>query len=117
VHLRACFIDSEEIMAFAHWLTVAAMASLPFAVAAQQTQHETDPINADAPVSGAAYVSVFKDYQPAADEFPSPDKTWRTANEEAGRLGGHGGHMKDGSTGSSTPAPAQAMPADHSKHQ
>jgi hypothetical protein len=113
---RACSIDFEEIMSFAYWLTVAALASLPFAVVAQQKQNQSDPTNANAPVSGAAYESAFKNYQPAADQQQSPDKTWRAANEEVGKLGGHAGNMKDGSFASSAPAPAQAMPADRSKH-
>jgi hypothetical protein len=109
-------IDFEENMSFAHWLTVAAMAALPFAVGARQKQPQADPTDATAPVSVSAYESAFKNYRSASDEQQSPDKTWRAANDEAGKLGGHAGQMKDDSNTPADSAPAHAMPADHSKH-
>lgn len=103
-------------MSFANWLTVAALAMLPFTAVAQQKLKEADPTDAKAAVPAPAYQSVFKNYKAAADEEASPDKTWRAANDEMAKLGGHAGHIKDSPGASSAPAPAQAMPADHGKH-
>lgn len=106
-------------MSLAHWLTVAALASLPLAAMGQQHQQNhrsANPVDANAGIPASSYESVFKNYQAAADEQESPDKTWRAANEEVAKLGGHAGHIKSGSTTSSAPAPLQVKPADHGKH-
>ncbi len=81
----------------------------PFAVLAQQT---SDPLDVNAAVPASAYESAFKNYRAAANEEEaevSPDKTWRSANAEVGKLAGHAGHMKD--QGLASPAPM-----DHGKH-
>ncbi|MEN3297480.1 MAG: hypothetical protein V7642_6733 [Burkholderiales bacterium] len=97
-------------MSFTHWL--AGLALLPLAVTAQEKQQPLDPWNASAAVPASTYESPFKNYKPAADEPESPEKTWRTANDEVGRLGGHAGHMK---VETSASAPAPATPRDHGK--
>jgi hypothetical protein len=109
---HARFIDFEEIMSFAHWLTVAAFASLPYAAVAQQNNHQPDPTDANTPVPAAPYESAFKNYQTAADEQESPDKTWRAANEEMAKLGGHSGHIK----GEASSASTEAAPVDRIQH-
>jgi hypothetical protein len=98
-------------MSFTHWL--AALALLPLAVTAQEKQQPLDPWNANAPVPASTYESPFKNYKAAADEPESPEKTWRAANEEMGRLGGHAGQMK---VEASASAPGQVSPRNHGKH-
>jgi hypothetical protein len=98
-------------MSFAHWLTAAMLASTPFVVVAQQKHHQADPSDAYASVPASTYESAFKNYKAAADEQESPDKSWRAANDEVEKLGGHAGHIKGNSTSSSARTPAPAMPA------
>lgn len=103
-----------------HWLAVAAWAFLPLAASAQQTQ-DPDPADPSAHVSSVRYESAFKTFRSSQEDGPAPDKGWRSANEEMGRLGGHVGHMKEGA-----PQPDASPPADtpalkqgateHSKH-
>jgi hypothetical protein len=102
-------------MSFAHWLTIAALASLPFAAVAQSTHQQPHPGDASVPVPASVYESAFKNYHAAADRQESPDKTWRASNSEVEKLGGHAGHIK-GDPNPSSPTPAQAAPADHGKH-
>jgi hypothetical protein len=90
----------EEIMSFVHWLAIATLASIPFAAFAQQEHSPTDPAHASATVPASTYLSAFTNYQSIKDEQASPDKTWRAANDAAGKLKGHAGHMKDDSTAS-----------------
>jgi hypothetical protein len=103
-------------MSFAHWLIVAALASVPFAAVAQQIQNHAGPSDANAPIPASTYESAFKNYKPAADEQEPPDKRWRAANDEVRKLGGHAGHVEDNSTAPSARTPAPAMPAHHDKH-
>lgn len=86
-------------MSFTQWLA-AAVVSLPCVAFAQNTLDPTDP-QIEVPVF--SYRSAFKNYQPVVDEKQAPDKHWRAANEEAGRLGGHAGQLKELPM---TPAPA-----------
>jgi hypothetical protein len=109
--LSHAHIDLEEIMSFAHWLTVAMLASAPFATVAQQKHHQADPSDAYASVPASTYESAFKNDTTAADEQETPDKSWRAANDEVWKLGGHAGHVKGNSTSSSARTPAPAMPA------
>lgn len=49
-----------------------------------------------------------------ADDQASPDKAWRAANDEVGRLGGHAGHI--GGNAEAAPAssaPVQPAPMHH----
>lgn len=99
------------------WIAIGVLASalLPFAATAQQKTQQPSPLDANAPVSASTYVSAFKNYQAASDEEVSPDKAWRAANDEVGKLGGHAGHIKNDSTEQSASSPS--APVDHSKHQ
>lgn len=107
-------------MSSKQWLAVAAWAFLPLAASAQQKQ-DPNPADPSAPVSSIRYESVFKTFRSSQEDGPAPDKAWRSANEEMGRLGGHVGHMKEGALppGASPIAdtPAQKQGAtEHSKH-
>lgn len=107
-------------MSTKQWLAVAAWAFMPFAVTAQEKQNLPNPLDADAPVAGVRYESAFKSFR-SPSENQAPDKVWRTANDEMGKLGGHMGHMKSRGAETSTSAgtgnaPAASGAADHSKH-
>lgn len=105
-------------MSFAHSLAVAALASLPLAAMGQQYQqnhHPANPVDASANVPASSYESVLKNYKAAADEQESPDKTWRAANDEVAKLGGHAGHIEGDSGTSPASLPLQEKPADHSR--
>lgn len=75
-----------------------------------------------APVNAAPYESAFKGFRSSGDEQASPDKVWRTANDEMAKLGGHAGHMKSSesqpaaSSGAGNASAKQGNAVDHSKH-
>ena len=107
-------------MQFSYWSIAAALAMLPAAAIAQQSQ-QVGPTDANAPVPASGYVSVFENYRPAADDQVSPVEVWRAANEEVARSDPHAGHMaKPGmqaqpaaqQSGSAQPDPH----AGHGKH-
>jgi hypothetical protein len=104
VHSHACFIDFEEIMSFSPWVAVAALALLPLAATAQQTQQQLDPADANASVPASGYVSAFKNYRAAVDEKAPPDEVWRAANEEVQSDGEHSGSMQGAGPGNASPA-------------
>jgi hypothetical protein len=90
--VHACFTDSEEVMSFSNWVSVAALALLPLAATAQQAvQQQPDPADGSASVPASTYVSAFKNYQAAASAEATPDKLWRTANEEVQTEDSHAG--------------------------
>ncbi|QAU33325.1 hypothetical protein [Janthinobacterium sp. 17J80-10] len=104
-------------MTLKQWLAAGALASLPFAAAAQQVPPQPNPRNANAPVPAPAYNPAFNNYRSMADEQPAPDTTWRAANDEVGRLGGHGGHARgDADVAPATSAPAKTAPM-HQGHR
>ncbi len=83
-------------MSIPHWLAAAALiGAFPLAATAQQAQQPLNPVDADAPVSSASYVSAFKNYRASSEDEATPDKVWRRANDEMQSLGGHAGHMKE----------------------
>lgn len=94
------------------WLALAAIALAPAAHAASGASPTTDPSQPSAPTTVFQYESVIKTYQTAPQDDATPGQTWRAANEEVGRIGGHAGYMKahDASTyaGHSTPAASQS---------
>lgn len=100
-------------MLIKQWITIGvlASASVSFAALAQQVPAKPAPWDVNAPVSALTYDSAFKNYQAVADEQVSPDKAWRAANEEVGKLGGHMGHIK-----SQPAAPSPSVPMNHGKH-
>jgi hypothetical protein len=109
-------------MSSKQWLALAAWVLVPVAAIAQEKQTQPAPTDATAPVTAISYESAFTGYRTPSDEGNTPDKVWRSANEEMGKLGGHAGQMKDGAsqptgTSSAAPsAPAQGGVVDHSKH-
>jgi hypothetical protein len=109
-------------MSSKQWLAVAAWVFLPLAASAQQKHPESNPLDPDAPVSAIRYESAFKNIRASTDESESPDKVWRAANEQMGKLAGHAGHMKDSdSQPVASPAATDAPPkqggtAEHARH-
>lgn len=108
------------------WLAFAAWVFVPFAAFAQQKQSQYAPTDANAPVHAVNYASAFKSYRTASNEAQSPDKVWRFANDETGKLGGHAGQMKSAggmpaaapatSSGTSDAAENQRGAGDHGQH-
>jgi hypothetical protein len=100
-------------MSLSFWTGLAALA-LPAAALAQQGQ-PAQPADADVPVPPYHYVSAFTSDKAAADETPSPDQVWRTANQEVANAGmpgmqraPHGAHQPD--------APSPDAHAGHGAH-
>ena len=75
-------------MSFSIWPGLAALA-LPVAALAQQGQ-PAHPADAGVPVPPYRYVSAFTSYKATADDTPSPDQVWRSANQEVGNAGAGG---------------------------
>ena len=61
--------------------------------------------------SPVKYSNVFSSYLPAIEISDKPGATWRTANEEAGRTGGHAGQIDV----TSEPAVTTSKPASPTK--
>lgn len=103
-------------MSFFHWGALAMLSALPLVASAGQ-QTPPDPVNARASGTPFTYESVFTSYRAAPEEQQSPDKTWRAANDTAGKLGGHSGHVAQGNNDGTTPAPpfdaASSVPMRH----
>jgi hypothetical protein len=112
----------EEEMLKKQWFALGACAALPFAVLAEQKHPAYNPTDVHAPVIVVPYESAFKGFRTASDDEPSPDKAWRSANDEMGKLGGHAGHMKAEQAQPATSSAVKSAPArpdsavDHSKH-
>jgi hypothetical protein len=106
---HVCFIDFEVIMSFSHWIAVAAVAFLPLAATAQQSQ-QLNPTDANATVPPVGYVSAFDNYRATPEEKTSPDQVWRTANEEVTSQDMHGGHAAMPGMGPATSGKPMSMP-------
>ena len=96
--------------------TAIALAALA-AAAAAAAQVPARPDPADPKAGGPArpdYESAFKGYRPYADPALA---RWRASNEEAGRLGGHMGHVPQVSGGSGKPDTKPHAPGPHGGHK
>jgi len=76
-------------MKHTYWLLLAAFAA---GNAVAQDRKRPDPAEAQAPVPASSYRSVFEDYRNL--EEPKPI-AWRDANDEAARVGGHIGILRE----------------------
>lgn len=109
-------------MSSKQWLAVAVWVFMPLAATAQQKQSDANPADPAAPATAVAYESAFKTFRSPGDDNQTPDKVWRSANEDMRRLGGHVGHMKGEvpqpvpSSDAGKAAPKQGGATDHSKH-
>ena len=88
-------------------------ATLAASAAAQQAARP-DPADPKAPGASRSHESAFKDYRPYAD--PAVGR-WREANQEAGRLGGHAGHLPPATKGSAKPETKGHAPGSHGSHK
>lgn len=91
---------------------------LPFAAAlAAAPAWAAEPPSADAAPSQRAYRSAFADYRNFKDE---PVGSWREANDEMGRVGGHAGHTSHSGMPASPPPQEKQGDAksgsDHAGH-
>ncbi len=75
-------------------MAIATLVTAPIAVTAQEKPPTIDPAAPTAATSSYHYESVFSRYQPMLETEDIPEKTWRAANDEMGKLGGHTGHAK-----------------------
>lgn len=81
------------------WCWGAALVALPAAA-------QPSPPAAAANVAPVRYVSAFSDYRP----WQQPERvSWRAANDDAGALGGHMGHVR-GNVERMQAAPPPAKP-------
>lgn len=108
-------------MSSKQWLAAVAWVVVPMTATAQQKQAPFAPTDANA-TTAIGYESAFKGYRASRDEEKTPDKVWRSANEEMGRLGGHAGQMKDRASppavthGADALVPVKGGAADHRTH-
>ena len=88
-------------------LFCAVAASLATSVSTAQDGRHSGPADPSAAVPTLRYESAFAGYRRHADEKPL---SWREANEEVHRLGGHVGHVPLGAARKGTPP--QPTPRD-----
>ncbi len=116
-------------MSITRWLAIAAALFTPAAFAAQDLSPSADPTDAHAEAAPFSYESAFASYRGTQEPDEMPDKAWRAANDEMGRLGGHAGHVKNspdsapaatttrpGAVSNAAPAHPKAMSVDHGGH-
>jgi hypothetical protein len=109
-------------MSSKQWLAVVAWVVVPMTATAQQKHPQFAPTDANAPITNIGYESAFKGYRASGDEEKTPDKVWRSANEEMGRLGGHAGQMKNSASqpavthGADAEVPVQGSTGGHRTH-
>jgi len=84
------------------------------ASAAAQGSARPDPADPKAPAPSQPYESAFKDYRPYADPGIA---RWRESNEEAGRLGGHRGHMPKSPAAAEKAVPKEPAKVGHGGHK
>jgi hypothetical protein len=97
------------------WVAVGVLASMSFAVTAQQASERPNPLDANAAVPAATYKSAFDNYQRVSGEpQPSADKVWRMANDEVAKRRPHTGHGIEPTDAGPPPEKAQAF--DHGIH-
>jgi hypothetical protein len=90
-----------------------AIALAAFAASSAGAQAPARPDPADPKAGGAArpaYESAFKGYRPYVDPEIA---RWRDSNEQAGRLGGHMGHIPSAPAGAGK---SEAKPQPASTH-
>lgn len=69
-----------------------ALAALAAGTAFAQTGARPDPADPQAPAPAPVYRSAFEDFRRLED---APRPNWREANEEAARIGGHIGILRE----------------------
>ncbi len=76
-------------MKLSYWICLAALAA---GSATAQTPVRPDPADPAARVAAPTYRSAFEGYKPVRSGEP---KSWREANDETARIGGHIGILRD----------------------
>ncbi|MDQ9170066.1 hypothetical protein Q8A64_06525 [Oxalobacteraceae bacterium R-40] len=98
-------------MSIAYYLSTFILAATPLAVAAQAPS-SAGPAEATAAVLPYEYKSAFQDYLPMAGSSEAPEKVWREANDEVGRIGGHAGYMRAAKNNEEGAAASKDRPAE-----
>lgn len=84
-----------------HWRGVPAFVAIALSLAPEiSAQTAPGPLEPAAPTPPAVYRSAFDGYRPFAEPKRIP---WPEANTTAGRVGGHGGALKDAPDAPGTP--------------
>jgi hypothetical protein len=91
-------------------LTIAALWLAP-SLALAQTSPPADSFGPANPQIKSPPASFRSAFGPSA--APEDDATWRQANDEAGRLRGHSGQLRDTTEGAAPPSPAPSGGAAH----
>jgi len=94
-----------------YFLIVAAAVIMP--AAAQQTGRPL-PSDPAAAVPPARYESAFGAYVPHSEPKIAP---WRNVNDEAARIGGHAGVLRQSGMHGGKPAAGSAMPGHGTGHK
>ena len=102
------------------WVALCALLSALPGVHAGQRSTAPDPADPGVAVAAPAYASAMKDYAPAAkDGGPTPDRSWRAANDAVGGQDPHASHHAPASA-PAQPEPRRTEPAAasgaHHKH-
>ena len=98
-------------------MAIATLVLAPVAVTAQKNPRAADPTDTAATTTPYRYESAFSRYQSISDTDEAPEKVWRAANDEMGKLGGHVGHVM-ATTGAPRPeaAPVSSQQENASGH-
>jgi hypothetical protein len=98
-------------------LKKAAIALAVLAASSAGAQAPARPDPSDPKAGGTdrtAYESAFKGYRPYGDPEVA---RWRDSNEQAGRLGGHGGHLPQAPAAGGKPEAKPQAPRTHGGHK
>lgn len=97
-----------------HKLIFAGVLAFASGLAGAQAPAKPDPSDPGVPIPKQSHDSVFKDFRPYADPAP---RSWRDSNAEAGRLGGHMGHVPRPGGVQSKPAAQEPRTGGHGGHK
>ena len=92
-------------MTFIRSIATAILAAAHAIAAAQSLPSPAEPSNPVAAAVPLSYVSAFTHYQRMGDDAESPDKIWRSANDEVGQAGDHAAQIKTPAARATAPAP------------
>jgi len=104
------------------WVAFGTLLAAALGAQAQQNSRTLDPADPSDPsvsVPATVYASAMSGYTSAMkDGAPSPDKSWRTANDVVGGQTAHAGHQSQAAAPSEAPRRIEPAPAstEHHKH-
>ena len=101
------------------WVAFGTLLAAALGAQAQQNSRTPDPADPSVPVPATAYASAMSGYTPAMkDGAPSPDKSWRAANDAVGGQSTHTGHQSPAPAAAEAPRRTEpaAASTEHHKH-